>query len=482
MKRATALVALALAFCFCNKGLLVAAQPHAGVSPGALDFGQTPILFPVSRNLGASNGGRVALHVSNARIEGTEAAAFAVDPSPFTVGAGATVTLAVLFIPPAQGDFAATLRLDTDDPNQPTFAVPLTGAGTIAGAIAVRPGVLDFGRVGEGQTAARELIVASVGQADLYLDSLGFAPGTPSGFALVGSRAPATIAAGSSLTLGVRYSPAQGAASGPGALRLRSSDPLQQTLDVPMMSSINRAPLPLAQGRTQGSPLVRGELDTAIGATVTLDGSGSTDPDGDLPLTYLWTLATRPPGSAAAIGDAAAVTTSLKLDAAGSYSVLLQATDAQGVPSVAPSRLDLRALPPEELLVELVWDKVPPDLDLHFLQLAAERGSGDDCNWTNPDPASFGNGSDGNPHHLGDALTGYGPEQVIWKLPVDGDYRIDVVYRADHGAKDPSTNASVRVFAFGQQVAELHHAFTQAGEAWTAGVVHWPSATVGATP
>ena len=63
-----------------------------------------------------------------------------------------------------------------------------------------------------------------------------------------------------------------------------------------------------------------------VGASVSLDGTGSRDDDGD-PLTYAWTLA-RPPGSAAALSNPGAVAPSFTADVAGTYTATLVVNDA----------------------------------------------------------------------------------------------------------------------------------------------------------
>ena len=65
-----------------------------------------------------------------------------------------------------------------------------------------------------------------------------------------------------------------------------------------------------------------------VGTTVTLDGSGSTDVDGDL-LTYHWSLLTVPAGSAASLSDPTAVKPTFTVDKPGSYVAQLIVNDAR---------------------------------------------------------------------------------------------------------------------------------------------------------
>jgi hypothetical protein len=63
----------------------------------------------------------------------------------------------------------------------------------------------------------------------------------------------------------------------------------------------------------------------APGSPITLDGSGSSDANGD-PLTYLWSLST-PPGSAAVLVGATSVSPTFTVDRAGTYTAQLIVND-----------------------------------------------------------------------------------------------------------------------------------------------------------
>jgi len=79
------------------------------------------------------------------------------------------------------------------------------------------------------------------------------------------------------------------------------------------------------------------------GSTVTLDASGSTDANGD-PLTYAWSLTSKPAGSIATLSSATTVKPTIVVDKAGSYVLRLIVND--GTVDSAPSNLTLTVTAP----------------------------------------------------------------------------------------------------------------------------------------
>jgi hypothetical protein len=75
-----------------------------------------------------------------------------------------------------------------------------------------------------------------------------------------------------------------------------------------------------------------------VGALVTLNGGGSSDPDGHYPLTYTWEMTDKPVGSTAVLSNPDSINPTFILDVLGDYTVTLMVTDHQGAVS-APDQV-----------------------------------------------------------------------------------------------------------------------------------------------
>lgn len=107
------------------------------------------------------------------------------------------------------------------------------------------------------------------------------------------------------------------------------------------------APDTVAVAAANRTPIAAAGADRPVpmGAPATVNGSGSTDPDGD-PLTYAWTLTARPDGSTATLPGGTSATRAFTPDLPGPYVLTLVVSD--GLVQSAPATVTLTAadLPP----------------------------------------------------------------------------------------------------------------------------------------
>lgn len=458
--------------------------------PEHLDFGSVPLLNESRLELRLDNQGRGALTVFSVHVK-EEGRPFRVGPPPVEIARGSQAVVELFFRPLTEEAHAATLVVQTDDPQNPTLEIPMTGVGATRAVMEVDPPTLVFERTAEGSASVQTFTIRSLGNADLRIEALEFTEDGSEGFSFVGSvQTPVVIPTvgenglPGQVRLTVMFTPPPGSAGdATGGVRITNTDPDQPEFVLPLIAPVNRAPI--AEIAAVG--------EVAPGMTVTLDGSGSRDPDGDVPLTYAWTLLRKPPGASATLIDPVAAVASLDLDPLlpGEYEVALEVTDAMGARSLLPARLRLVARPAQDLLVEVFWDHASADLDLHLLNApGAVLLTPNDCHYANCTPmhAPLDWGQVGvredDPVLLRDALVGYGPEVTGIEAPGPGTYRVVVDYRNANFSAKPGTRATVRVYSYGVVVFEASRELLEQGVRWNAVDVAWPSgvATAVGTP
>ncbi len=338
---AGALIALAA----CGGDDIQRIRPQLVAPPEQVDFGAVPVLNEKLLPVALLNVGRATLRVESVAI--TEAdVPFRIVSAPTEVGSGEELPIELAFLPLLEQDYQATLVLVTDDQSHPTLEVKLVGKGSTRAIMEVEPPSIDFGRVAEGTSAVKTLTVHSKGTADLVVEEIAFADGSSPAFEFLGSvKTPVVVPVTDTnglpgkVQLTVRYTVEAGAPDVANAtVRIRGTDPDKREVTIPITGSVNRAPLPVIAPLGVGSP----------GMKVTLDGMGSSDPDGDTPLTYKWTLRTKPLGAVTTIAADDQPITEMTLDPQlpGEYVVELNVTDGLGAKNLTAARASIVAAPP----------------------------------------------------------------------------------------------------------------------------------------
>jgi hypothetical protein len=173
--------------------------------PCSYDFGNVKVGESVSYSIQLTNTSSVAAIILSKSEQGS-AFTFGNFALPVTLGSWASVELPVTFAPIATGYTAGSLTLTSNNSN-PTLTVNVSGTGTGASAanpkLKISPATLSFGNVTVGSKASLQAtLTASNAAVTISSDR-----STSSEFAIVGLKLPATIPAGKSIPVTIRFSP-----------------------------------------------------------------------------------------------------------------------------------------------------------------------------------------------------------------------------------------------------------------------------------
>lgn len=107
------------------------AQPDIEVQPTALDFGSVTVGSTADRTVTVRNVGTAPLTVTAMSVDNPRFTVVS-PPTPFTVDAGGQQAVTVRFAPTGAGAQTGTLRIQSNDPDEATVSVSLTGQGVAA--------------------------------------------------------------------------------------------------------------------------------------------------------------------------------------------------------------------------------------------------------------------------------------------------------------------------------------------------------------
>ena len=324
-------------------------------------------------------------------------------PQPFS-GLDSSKELSVIFSPDLEGDFSGEVIITSNASNQEEVRIPVDGLCSVPD-IEVSPVLLDFGSTGLNSSAALNLTIKNVGEANLIIDQSDIAlavENDPPAFNFVAR--DMEILAGGQQNLEVSYAPKDVEVGPPpdfqvvpheNTLLIHSNDPDENPVEVPLIGRVSSNLPPLVAIRVRettmidGTPLVdpcgMATSDTIKFEATVVDPEGNNIPDAN----FDWQVEVKPVGSQREIvvpGNDAEHPT-YRPDMYGDYTICLKVSDPQGNestydPAAACSCEEasakpvgnfdcpcmyFTAYPREDIRIELIWNNLGPDLDLHLL-------------------------------------------------------------------------------------------------------------------
>ena len=245
-------------------------------NPSSLSFGSVQRGNSSSKSETLTNTSASAVTISQANVNG---GAFSVSglTLPAILSSNQSVTFTVTFAPTGGGSASGTVSIVSGASNSP-LSVALSGTGTVPGQLAVSPTTLSFGNVVVGSSSSLNGTLNATGAAvTISSDSIA------NEFALSGISLPATIAAGTSASFTVTFTPqSSGVASGSLSFTSNATNsaaaqsltgtgtaPAQHSVDLTWNSSANAVGYNVYRSSVSGGPysLINTSLDASTAFT-----------------------------------------------------------------------------------------------------------------------------------------------------------------------------------------------------------------------
>jgi uncharacterized membrane protein len=280
-------------------------SPDIYVWPTVLDFGAVPVGSSSNLDAVVLNMGGADLELGTLNLYGSSEFLLDVDPSGAILAPGDSTLITVTYAPVNTSADTATIDVPSNDPDEASVYLQLSGEFDPIADIDVSPTLVTFSSVDVGQTYTTSVSVTNVGTGDLDVD-VPVLSGSYE-FSLNTSNFPITLASGMTRSFNVLYTPTD-LADDAGQVTIASDDPDEPTVVVDLEGlptpapDIDVLPTSLTYGQVllgQSIPLTAnitnaGTLDLHLD-TLTVDGTAeyaiTVDPSG----------ATLPPGSSAVV-------------------------------------------------------------------------------------------------------------------------------------------------------------------------------------
>lgn len=397
-----------------------------------------------------------------------------------------------------------TLEIESNDPNKALVELPIS-ANVRTPCLSVSPETfVDFNRVPTGDKATATVQLASCGNSSVTIQDIALSETDGQTFSLdpdFASSLPAELDANETASVAIEYAPSD-VGNHTARLDIESTDPDESRSPYSLFitgrgvsSQDHTCPTAEATGFVQDSMSApSAQLQSDLAATVRLDGSASSDPDGTVD-RYEWSVVSRPAGSRATfVPSRSDATPSFTVDMPGTFAIELLVFDDEGNRSCGERALvTVEVIPEGDIRAHLMWDTPadpgPPDtdgtdVDLYYKDLSQGvdrwKNSFYVISHTNP-TADWGvpRDSSDDPILERDDRNGAGPETMRHDNPPGNRaYGLAVHYFASNNFPGP-VFATLRLYSDGQLVHKTGPQILRREKAfWRAFEVTWPGLVI----
>lgn len=395
-----------------------AGGPTVQVLPMQIDFGLVAVNTSHTKPVLVTNTGFEDLIVSSVDADADGTGHFNADLGSFTVAPGGAQIVNVSFEPTAEGQFTSRLVFDTNDTNDPTPTVTLTGSGVALPpcAYTISPPDVNFGNVPLSDTPVRGFSIENVGTDACLVNDIQFLrpydPATSPFSFSAGVQTNVMLMPGQTHDVAIQYSPSR-IATDTATVGLYISDPRNSNPTVPVFGI--------------GEPLLQvtcpTPVTTAVGTPVTLTAMGLVA--GANITGYQWTITNAPAGGVGTPNQwtpapPTATTEAFLPFIVGRYDIRVDVSDDAGRQSSCTTYVTATG---QGLVTTLTWNGTG-DVDLHVHNQVTTSPwfqSPNDCYYGNRTPIwdnAFGAGLGPNPELDFDNTSANGPENTRISSPV----------------------------------------------------------------
>jgi len=177
------------------------------IAPTQLAFGLVERGRDVTLPVEIRNGGAQPCTISNIRLNGDTEFTLANTMAMVTVAPGSSHPVEITYSPAAYGTHSSNLEFDTDDPGSPMRSVPVSGVSAQSD-VRVIPSELNFNVVPVTcRSPRRAITIYNTGNNAVTITEVSLDPTTTTEFELQNFNTPASLGAGGSTVIELRYHP-----------------------------------------------------------------------------------------------------------------------------------------------------------------------------------------------------------------------------------------------------------------------------------